>query len=299
MPERIKITFLGTGGSIPTIERGLPAMSLEYNGAVYLFDCGEGTQMQMLRYGVNAHRIRAIFITHMHGDHVIGVAGLIRSMALYGRTDPLEIFVPDGEEGKLEPLLTFDKVKIGYPILIRKTRSGALYKGKDFTVSAFALKHSVKTFGYRFKEDDRLHFDKQKCAKLGIKKDMFTEIQKKGKIMVGKKLILLSGVTTKEKGRSIVYATDSRPTASAINASKGADILVHEATYSKELAKLAKERAHSTSEEAAKVAKSAGVSLLVIFHVSARYSKVNPLEQEAKKVFKNTMLAYDGMELLL
>ena len=155
MPERMKITFLGTGGSIPTAERGLPAMSLEYNGAVYLFDCGEGTQMQMLKFGVNAHRIRAIFITHMHGDHVIGVAGLIRSMALYGRTEPLEIFVPGGEEGKLEPLLTFDKVKIGYPILIRKARSGALYKGKDFTVSAFALKHSVKTFGYRFKEDDR------------------------------------------------------------------------------------------------------------------------------------------------
>ena len=299
MPERIIVKFLGTAGSIPTKERGLPAVSLEYNGSAYLFDCGEGTQRQMLKYGVNAQRIKAIFITHMHGDHVIGIAGLIRSMALYGRTDPLDVFIPEGEAGKLKPLLTFDNVRMGYAINVKEAKPGTVYEGKDFTISAFSLNHTIKTVGYKFKENDKVHFDRQKCSKLGIKREMFSELSKKGKIRLGKKLILLSSVTTKERGRSIVYATDSRPSASTAKVSRGSDLLIHEATYSSEMHVVAKERKHSTSDEAARVAKSAKVSLLVIFHVSARYSKSNPLGSEARKIFKNTMLAYDGMELVL
>ena len=295
----IKITFLGTGGSTPTKGRGLPSMALEYGGSVYLFDCGEGTQRQAMQYGVNIARIKAIFLSHAHGDHILGVAGLVRTLALNKRQAPLYIFIPEGEEEHVNVLLTFDRALIGYPIIVKGIRAGIVYKEDNFTVSSFRVKHNVPTVGFVFKENDRIRFIKDKCKALGIRGEMFKELAKKGSMAIKGKRVALKQVTYEVPGKSVVYATDTRPTANTINAARNADVLVHETSFSGEHGDLAKERFHSTSVEAAEIAKKARCKALVLFHMSARYKEPKLLEQEAKKVFKNTSMASDGMVITL
>ncbi len=299
MPLPIKIVFLGTSGSAPTKERNLPSVAIEYEGRVYLFDCGEGTQRQLLMNSISPQKVKAVFITHMHGDHVIGIAGLIRTLALNKRTEPLEIFLPAGEEKKLMPLITFDKAVIGYEIIIKGVKSGVAMKGKGFSVRAFKLKHSVPTYGYCFQENDRVRFDSKKCKELGIEGGMYSELERKGRIRIGRKIISLGSVAKESKGRRIIYAADTRPTNATSKISKGADLMIHEATYAEEFQKLALQRMHSTSAEAARVAKNGMAKRLIIFHMSARYKSPSVLLAEARKVFKNSEAAYDGMVITL
>ncbi|HUC38533.1 MAG TPA: ribonuclease Z [Candidatus Acidoferrum sp.] len=295
----IRITFLGTAGSTPTKERNLPSVAVEYDGGTYLFDCGEGTQRQMMIYSINPYKIKSIFISHMHGDHVIGVAGLVRTLALNKRTEPLSIYIPKGEEKKLVPLLTFDKALIGYKINIIPVKPGILLKGRGFTIGAFKLNHSVPTFGYYFKEEDRHHFIKERCQKIGIKGEMYSKLYKSGRIKIGNRTISLKDVTTMEHGRKIAYVADTRPVKTAAGAAKGANILIHEATYTEEYKPFAKQRLHSTAMESAQIAKSANAERLIIFHNSARYKRADALLKEARKVFKKTDAAYDGMQITI
>lgn len=295
----MKLTFLGTTGSTPTKERNLPAMSIEYDGKVYLFDCGEGTQRQMLYYSVNMSKIKHIFITHTHGDHIIGLAGLVRTMALNKREQPLTIYVPAGEEFRINVLLTFDKALIGYKVYVKGVKSGLVLQGDGYKVSAFKLDHTVPTFGYVFEEESKLRFMKDKCKKLGLKGMMFSKLAKDGSIKVNRKTIKLKDVTFAVPGKKVVYATDTRPTETTVKAAAGADILVHEASFAKKLHEIAKERSHSTSEEAAKIAKKAKCKKLMLFHISARYNNTNELLKDARAVFKNTEVAKDGMVINL
>ncbi len=299
MPLPIKITFLGTAGSAPTKERNLPSVAIEYAGNVYIMDCGEGTQRQLMNYSISPYRIKAIFITHMHGDHSIGVAGLVRTLALNRRTEPLYIYVPKGEESKITPLLTFDRVLIGYQIVVKPVTAGVIFRGKGVSISAFRLKHSIPTYGYAFKEDDRYKFDKEKCKRLGLKGDMYSKLLSKRSIRVGAKTVKLKDVSIEVIGRKVIYATDTRPVASTVDASKGADIVIHEATYTEELKNLARERLHSTATECAETAKKAKAKKLIIFHMSARYKNPDDVLKEARKIFKNTDSAYDGMQVTL
>ncbi|MDE1849838.1 MAG: ribonuclease Z [Candidatus Micrarchaeota archaeon] len=290
----IKVIMLGTSGSSPTKTRGLPSVAVIYEGEVLLFDCGEGTQTQMLKYGVNSARMKAMFISHAHGDHIIGIAGLVRTMALNGRKNPLTIFVPKGYESVIRPLLSFDRAMLGYDVDIKGIGTGKAYSGKGFEVSSFRLNHTVPTLGYAFKENDRRRFLKEKCAKLGIKGTMYSELERKGKIRIGKRAIRIEDVTVPKVGKKIVYATDTRPVAATVKASKGADLLIHESSYSDRERKLATERKHSTAAEVAGIAKRAGVRRLVLTHISARYKDSDVLEKEARKLFKNTAAATDG-----
>ncbi len=284
----MKLTFLGTGGSSPTKDRNMPAVALEYHGDIYMFDCGEGTQRQCMTYSVNMSKIKAIFISHAHGDHIIGIAGLVRTMALYRRAQPLHIFVPQGEEETIGALLTFDRAMISYKIIVKGVKPGPVYDGEGFKVTAFKLNHTVPTLGYVFEEKSRTRFFKDKCKKLGLKGEMFHELEKKGSVKVGSKTIRLKDVTYIVKGKKIVYATDTRPVDTTVKAAAGADILIHEASYASKQVELAKERSHCTSEEAAKIAKKAKCNRLVLFHTSARYKDARELLNEAKKIFKNT-----------
>ncbi len=293
------IVFLGTGGSMPTKDRGLPAVSVEHEGEMLLFDCGEGTQMQAMRFGVNLSKLRAIFVTHTHGDHVIGIAGLVRTLAISKRQAPLRIFVPKGEEKMILSLLTFDRAIIDYPIVIEGIGAGTVYKGKDFTVSAFKLSHSVPTVGYVLKENDRPKFIKEKCIRLGIKGVMFQELIKKGYVMVKGKRIKLADVSTKTVGKKMVYATDTRPTQATVTAAKDADLLIHESSFAHEHHERAKERSHSTAREAAHIAKKARVKMLVLFHISARYKAHGQHISDAKEVFKNSQAAKDGLRITI
>jgi ribonuclease Z len=295
----IKVTFLGTSGSAPTKDRGLPSVAVTYEGDTLLFDCGEGAQRQMLNYGINISRIKSIFITHMHGDHVIGVAGLVRTLALNHRTEPLNIFVPKGSEKGVAALMLFDNALINYPVIINGVSAGIVYKGKGFVVRAFTLKHTVKTYGYSLAEDDRMRFDTEKCRRYGINGTMFSTLLKNKQIRVGRKTVRLDEVAHKVKGLKIVYSTDTRPVASTVAESKDADLLIHEASFGEQLKRLAAERMHSTAAEAAQIAKKARVKELVLFHMSARYRNADVLQDEARRIFKNTVVAKDGMQIIL
>ncbi|HUY70552.1 MAG TPA: ribonuclease Z [Candidatus Baltobacteraceae bacterium] len=290
----MKIVFLGTSGSSPTKERSLSSVALEHEGEIFLFDCGEGTQRQMMINSLSISKVRAIFLSHIHGDHTLGLAGLMRTLGLNRRTAPLQIFIPKPHIAGIKALMGFDGAKMPYPVTITGIKSGIIYKGKGFTISAFKLEHELETYGFAFKEDDKLRFIKAKATKAGLKGAMFSEIQKKGSLSVSGRIIKLKDITTREAGRKVVYATDTRPTRSAVTAAAGADLLIHEATYASEWISLAKERKHSTSEEAATVAKKAGAKRLLLTHISARYKDTKVLLSDARKIFKNTEVATDG-----
>ncbi len=295
----IKIIALGTAGSAPSKDRGLPSIALVYNGETFLFDCGEGTQVQMLKYKVNAYKTKAIFISHVHGDHIIGIAGLLRTLAINNRTEPLDIFVPKGYEKVIRALVTFDSAKIGYRISIKGIGSGTVYKGRGFSMRSFPLNHSIETYGYVFEENPKMRFDKELCKKLGIKGLMFKELLEKGRVNANGKKISISKVAKLAKGKKVVYASDTRPSESTARAAKDADLLIHESSFAESEKKLAFERKHSTAAEAASVAKKAHVKKLVLTHISARYKDSKALEMEARKVFKNTEMAKDGDIILI
>ncbi|MGC8571689.1 MAG: ribonuclease Z [Candidatus Micrarchaeia archaeon] len=290
----MKIVFLGTSGSAPTKERNLPSVALEYNGEIILFDCGEGTQRQMIKNSLNLSKINKIFISHIHGDHIIGLAGIVRTLALNNREKALYVFVPKGEEKGIKALLTFDKIKLNYPIIINEIKSGIIDKNKDYIIKAFKLKHSIPTYGFIFKELDKLRFYKDKCTKYGIKGTMFIDLKEKGFININNKKIFLKDITYKKEGKKIVYATDTRPTNNTINAAKDSNLLIHEATYADENKDLAKERKHSTATEAATIAKKANCKKLALFHISSRYHSIDMMKKEATKIFKNTIIPNDG-----
>ncbi len=295
----IKITFLGTSGSTPTKFRSLPSVGIEKDGDAFLFDCGEGTQRQAMLYSFNLAKIKAIFLTHAHCDHILGLAGLVRTLALNKRPHPLYIFVPKGSEKSIEALMKFDKALIKYEIIIKGIGAGKVYESDDFYVSAFKLNHLIPTVGFAFVEKDRARFIKEKCSRLGIKGTMFRELMERGSLVVGRKKIKLKDVTFAVKGKSFVYATDTRPTESTVKAAKGADLLVHETSYSGNEVELAKERYHCTAMEAARIAKRADCKKLMLFHISARYRDPDLLLREAKQIFKNSEIAKDGMSIVL
>jgi ribonuclease Z len=290
----IRTIVLGTAGSAPTKERHLPSIVIIREGDMLMFDCGEGTQFQMLRYDLNAVKIRAIFLSHAHGDHTIGIAGLVRTMALNSRKAPLYIFVPEGYERIINSLIVFDKALITYPILIKAVKQGVVYRGKGYQVSAFRLNHTIPTYGYVFKEDDRLRFIADKAKKAGIRGTMFSELQRKGSIRVGGRTVRIAQLTNRQTGKKIAYAADTRPTASTVTAAKGADLLIHEASYGGAEGKLATKRKHSTTVEAAEIAKRAKVARLILTHISARHRDTSELLAAAKKVFPKTEIAKEG-----
>jgi ribonuclease Z len=292
----LKITFLGTSGATPTKSRSLPSVSIEREGSVYLFDCGEGTQMQMMKYGISPQKVKAIFISHLHGDHVIGLAGLLRSMALNARKDEISIFIPKGYESGVKALISFDKAMFGYRIRVISIphRVSKLLDERDFTISSFPLKHTLPSSGFAFREKDRRRFVKSKYEKYNIKGTDFSKISKSGKLKTNGRTITLQDVTEVAKGRAVVYASDTRPSKSTVKASLNADLLIHESSYMSSEKNLAQERMHSTAAEAAEIAKEAHAERLVLTHISARYKDARPMEREAREIFQKAKVANDG-----
>lgn len=291
---RIKTIILGTAGSAPTRERRMPSIAIIYEGDVLLFDCGEGTQFRMLEHDINPVRVKAIFISHAHGDHTIGIAGLVRTMGMNNRKEPLEIFVPVGYERVVQSLITFDKALINYKIIIRGIRAGLAYSGTGYEVLAFKLRHTIPTYGYLFREKTKTKFKKALAHRLGLRGQMFSMLRKRGKISIGNRTIALGQVSWKQEGRKIVYATDTRPTPSTLAAARNADLLIHESSYKASEIKLAKKRLHSSAGEVAMLAKRARVKRLVLTHISARHRTDAELLSDAKRFFKNTVVAKDG-----
>ncbi len=281
----LRITFLGTSGSIPTLERGMPAIALKYEKELMLFDCGEGTQRQLMRYKVGYGSINAIFISHPHLDHHLGMYGLLETLRLSSPSPkPVSLFIPKAVSPR-----DYEFVKTS------NLRKGKLYSKPGFTVSAFPVKHCAGSYGFVFQEDEKIKFHEKKAHSLGLKGDMFRTIQEKGRVGTGKGTVRLDEVSWVKTGRKIVYTGDTLSHTNIVDVAKDADVLIHEATFDSSLNEEAQERMHSTALDAATAAKKAKVKRLIITHISPRYSDIAILLEEARKVFKKTDVAHDGM----
>ena len=267
-----------------------------------LFDCGEGTQRQMMRYGVS-FSLSDIFFTHFHADHVIGVIGLMRTMALQGRTDPLRLWGPKGGSRHLKRAEQFGVDRLTFPVEIEELDGGQAVKRQGYSVVPFSVEHGPgPAFGYALVEDDRKgRFDPEKARELGV-----PEGPSWGKIHRGESVTLDDGrivqpselVGPRRSGRTVVITGDTRPCDSTEVAAKNADLLVHEATFGDEEAERAVETGHSTAREAGQLARRANCRRLLLTHFSARYSRdASELEGQARAEFPEVTIGKDGMEI--
>lgn len=300
----MQITFLGTSSGVPTRTRNVSgvALRLPQRAEVWLFDCGEGTQHQLLRSELKISQLTRIFITHMHGDHIFGLMGLLASCGLAGNAQRMDIYGPPDLEDYLKACRRYSQTHFSYPIKVHTVRPGVIYEDGDFMVSCSLLKHRVPAFGYRVTERDRPgHFDAQRAAALGIPSGPLYGKLKRGEVITladGRRIhgAELCGPT--QVGRKLVYCTDTIYCDAAVDLSHQADVLIHEATFAHQDAELAYQRLHSTSTMAAQVALAAQVKQLIMTHFSPRYALGNEIDvkdllAEARAIFPNTELAAD------
>ena len=303
----LTLTFLGTSAARPTVERNVSSIAVVREAETLMFDCGEGTQRQMMRSGVS-FALNEIFFTHFHADHFLGVIGLLRTLGLQGRTDPLHLYGPTGAERVLPKAVELGVEKAPYPIEISEFKPGHVFKRKDYDLETFAVEHGGGGVGYALREHRRLgRFDPEKAKALGIPEGpLWGKIHKGESVEV--EVIGKGGKTTKRQvppselvgpsrsGRLVVISSDTRPCKAVVDAAQGADVLVHEATFGEEEKERAKETLHSTAAEAAQVALAAKARRLVLTHLSARYSAApEVLLKEAREVFSETVVAKDGL----
>ena len=296
----LKITFLGTGGSTPTPNRNPSAIAVNREGELMLFDCGEGTQRQMMR-AKTGMAVSSIFITHFHADHVLGIPGLLQTMALQGRKEPLEIFGPRHIDKFLYHLLSLGYVGKGFEVKAIELKPGDEVRRQKYRIKAIKTVHNVESIGYVLEEDMRPgRFNRERAIELGIKPGpLFSRLQSGHTVTVdGREIRPEQVLGPPRPGRKIVYTGDTRPCESVVEASRGADLLIHDSSMSEEVKQYAIEYMHSTALEAAEVAKEAGVRKLILTHISARYSDLESamrLEEEAKRVFENVEVAKELM----
>ena len=296
----IRVTFLGTSAACPTVRRNVSAIAVQREGELMLFDCGEGTQRQMMRYGTG-FSIWAVFITHMHADHFVGVTGMLRTMALQGRSEPLLLTCPVSGRPVLQDAVHLGFDRLSFPVEIRELRPGDCVSRNGYEVRAFRVNHGMPALGYALREDDRRgRFDVERARALGVPEGpAFGRLHRGEPAEVDGRLIRPEEVVGPSRpGRTVVYTGDTRPVPSTVRAAAGAELLIHECTFSGDEAERARATFHSTATGAARVALEAGVARLALTHVSARYSE-NParLEREARQVFPSAVVARDGLTL--
>ncbi len=298
----LTVRFLGTSASRPTVERGVASIAVEREGETLLFDCGEGTQRQMMRYGVS-FALNDVLFTHFHVDHFLGIIGLMRTMALQGRTEPMRCWGPRGAEKVLRRCETLGADRLTFPLEITEVDSGTEIPRGDYAIRAVEAKHrGAPSLSWAIVERERLgRFDPAVARSLGIPEGPLW-----GRIHKGETITLDDGrliepsvlVGPTRPGRLIVITGDTRPCDATIEAAHRADLLIHEATFGDEEAQRAFETGHSTAREAAGVARDAEVCRLILTHLSARYTRdPSDLEREARAVFGHVNVARDGMEV--
>ena len=297
----LTVTFLGTGAATPTIDRNVAALAVQREGETILFDCGEGTQRQMMRYGVG-FSFREIFFTHYHADHILGVTGLLRTMGLQDRTAPVTLYGPRGAQRVLGAAITLGLERNKFPVEIVELKPGDRLARDEYDLVVFDTDHRTDTVGYALVEHTRLgRFNPDRARELGVPEGPLW-----GRLHQGETIGLEDGRTVApadlvgapRRGRTLVYSGDTRPHLALAEASRGADLLIHEATFGGDELERARETGHSTAAEAARIALDAGVRRLVLTHISPRYSRDAPeLLAEAVAIFPDTVIARDGMQV--
>ena len=289
----VSLFFAGTAGSVPTARRGLPALLLRAGGERILFDCGEGTQQQLLR-SVGLPDVGAIFITHFHLDHWLGLIGMVKTFDLRGRDRPLTIHGPPGLRqlfAGLRPIIG----RTGYPLELVDLEPHAEIRFDSFLITSFPVNHRVEAYGYAFIEDDRPgRFDVEAARALGVPDGPEFGRLQRGETVNGVRPEQVMGET--RSGRRIVLSGDTAPCQAVEVFAHGADVLVHEATFMEDERIRARETAHSTAQQAAEIARDAGVRLLALTHLSTRYFP-RDIREEARAVFPNTVVPRDFDEV--
>jgi len=292
----MKVIPLGISSGRPTLSRGLSAIAIQLEGVLVLLDCGEGTQWQLARAGLRpTSKLESVFITHLHGDHLTGLPGLLGTMTLENRPAPLHIFGPVGIREYLEQMRKLALVRPRFELRIREVEApGLLFEGAGYRVIADELVHRVRAFGYRLEEHDRPgRFDAEKADALGV------DGPSRGRLLRGESVAARDGRMVRPEelvgplrpGVKVAYCTDTVPCDGAVRLARGADLLVHEATYLDSHVEEAHERGHSTAAQAAEIARQAQVKRLLLTHFSPRYDNLEGHLAEARPIFAETELA--------
>ena len=306
----MQVTFLGTSSGVPTRARNVSAVALRLpqRSEMWLFDCGEGTQHQFMRSELRLSQLRRVFVTHMHGDHVFGLPGLLASLGLAGNSnDGVDLYGPDPLENYLKGALSTSSTRIGYPLQVHRVRQAAeqgsvLFEDADLIVRCTPLTHRVPAYAYRVEQKPLAgRFDIEKARALNIPPGPVYARLKRGETVTlddGRTIDGTSLCGPERPGVSVVYCTDTVFSEAAVELARGADLLIHESTFAHAEAEMAYQKQHSTSTMAAQTAAEAGVGQLVLTHLSPRYvpgNSVTPndLLQEAQSIFPNTVLAKD------
>lgn len=299
----MEIIFLGTSSAVHSKERNQVSIALKAFGEVMLFDCGEGTQRQMLHTKVSPMKISKIFITHFHGDHILGLPGLLQSLGLLGREKKLTIYGPKGLNKVKEAIFNFGYCKFEYPLEFIEIETGTVEETEEYVIKCQSVKHNVPCLAYSIEEKKKPRFLREKAIELGVPVGpAFGKLHNGEEVEVDGKIIKPEQVLGEpRKGIKLTYSGDTIPCEEMIEFAKDSTLLIHESTFTLDEAQNAVDHGHSTASDAGYVAKQSNSEKLIITHISTRYgesySKI--LLKEAKEVFENTELAYDFLEIEL
>lgn len=299
----MEIVFLGTAGSFPTVKRGAPAVAVRIDSELLLLDCGEGTQRQMALAKIGLKAKIKILITHMHGDHVLGLPGILQTMALFDRIATLQIYGPVGILAFVKAFKETVKFTLSYPIEVFEIKEGIIYEEKNYYVECARMSHPIPTFGYAIIEKARPgKFYPNEAKALGIPEGpLWGELQKGKAVATSTNSVVQPDAVMgpPRKGRKIAYSGDTSPCKMTIELAQNADFLIHEATFDDALMEKAIESGHSTPLQAAEIAKKACVKRLILTHISGRYLEEEKFLDRARSIFPETILAEDFMVLKL
>jgi len=298
----MRITFRGTSGAVPTTHRNTSSIHVEREGDRLLFDCGEGTQRQMMRYGAGFD-VEHVFLTHMHGDHVLGLPGLAQTWDFNDRDAPLAVHAPAGTRERVEQLIAATGERPSYPVRVHQLRPGDVALDREeYEIRAIEVEHRTNAIGYALVEDDRKgRFDRQTAEEeFGIPPGpKYSKLHNGEAVEHDGRTVRPEDVVGEPRpGRTVVYTGDTRPCRSVRDATAGADLLIHDSMFDDERHERAVETAHSTAREAAQVARDAGAKRLALTHISSRYAGGGwrDLESDAESAFDGTVfVADDGM----
>ncbi|MCA1063291.1 ribonuclease Z [Rossellomorea sp. AcN35-11] len=304
----MELLFLGTGAGVPAKLRNVTSIALkllEERGAVWLFDCGEATQHQILHTSLKPRRIEKIFITHLHGDHIYGLPGLLGSRSFQGGESKLTVYGPRGIKEYIEVSLSVSRTHLQYTLEVMEIEEGIVYEDEGFMVEARELDHAVPTFGYRVVEKDKpgaLQVDE--LQKRGIQPGPLYKKLKSGETVQledGSEVRGSDFLGPSIPGRVVTILGDTRMCSNAVNLGRSADVLVHEATFNEDQEEMAREYYHSTTRQAGETAQAAQAERLFLTHISSRYAKESweELEREARSVFAETYIARDFLEYVI
>jgi ribonuclease Z len=299
----VTITFLGTGSGVPTLQRSLPCVALQREGELFLFDCGEAAQIGMRRAGLGWARLEGLFISHMHGDHVTGLPGVMMSLQMVGREAPLTLVGPPGLEAWVRCFRRSLQTGFSYPVrIVEADGPGVVWEAPAYQVRCAPLDHRLFCLGFTLSEHDRPgRFNLERAKALGVPEGPLFGLLQRGETVEipvaggGSRAVRPEEVLGAARpGLTVSYCTDTRPCPNAVELAQNADLLIHEGTFDGSMPEEAAAKGHSTVVEAARVAVEANARELVITHISPRYVDMTPLKEQARAVFRNTRFARDG-----